>query len=417
MKLRISAQIVVVSLCAGFLAQVHAVSPAPDGCYPNFTTAEGCGALNSLTTGPGNTALGWRSLFSDSAGSFNTGLGAGALVLNDGDSNTAVGAAALLLNTNRDNTAIGTTAMVHNDTGSGNTAVGASALFNNATGIENSALGYHALFSHQGANFNNAVGGFALSSDETGSSNNAFGHSALANNVTGIRNTAIGDMALVSSTGSDNIALGANAGINQDTGSQNIYIGDSGSSGQERVIAIGANSPTGTPYTQTYIGGIYNAPVTDRIAYIQADGRLGTLMSSQRYKEDIQSMDAASDALYSLRPVTFHYKQKIDPSHKLSFGLVAEEVAEVSPDLVSPDAEGKPQTVRYDAINAMLLNEFLKEHRKVEELESRLARQEKQMESMAASLQRVSAQNETSRPTPEIAANRQLERKGTARTE
>ena len=131
--------------CFAFLSQMQAVTPTPDGCYPGFTTAEGCGALNSLTTGAGNTGLGWRSLFLNSNGSFNTGVGAGALILNNGDSNTAVGAVALLLNTSGiQNTAVGTDAMVFNDTGSNNTAVGAFALENAISGNYITAIGANA---------------------------------------------------------------------------------------------------------------------------------------------------------------------------------------------------------------------------------------------------------------------------------
>jgi hypothetical protein len=116
-------------------------------------------------------------------------------------------------------------------------------------------------------------------------------------------------------------------------------------------------------------------------------------------------MDKVSEALFALKPVTFRYKQQIDPSHKLSFGLIAEEVAKVSPDLISCDKEGTPQMVRYEAVNAMLLNEFLKEHAKVQDLEFRLAQQEKQIESLTAGLQKVSAQLETNRPASKLVTN------------
>lgn len=197
-------------------------------------------------------------------------------------------------------------------------------------------------------------------------------------------------MALENSTGSFNTALGASAGSNQDTGSNNIYIGDTGVAGESNVIAIGGVASSGTPYTDTFIGGIHDSVEADQAVFIGADGHLGTLVSSQRYKEEVKPMDKASEALFALKPVSFGYKQEFDPSHRLSFGLIAEEVAEIGADLVSCDKEGKPKTVRYEAINAMLLNEFLKEHRKVEELE-------KQAEKLTVGLQKVSAQLEVSR--------------------
>jgi hypothetical protein len=405
------------------LPKAEAVTPPPDGCYPNYTTAEGCSALNFLTTGAGNTAVGWYALYVDTDGSFNTGVGSGALALNIGSSNTAVGAAALLLNTNgTENTALGTNALLNNLAGGqntangafalfhnfafGNTAIGADALFANMYGESstavgalalansidasyNTAVGWAALYSHQIGNFNNAFGDDALISDETGGSNNAFGTNALASNVSGVGNSAMGDMALSGSVGDYNIALGFAAGSDPFIGSNNIYIGDSGFENDENVIAIGRIAPSGTPYENTYIGGIYDTVVTDRIVYVASDGHLGTLASSRRYKEEIKPMNNASEALFGLKPVTFRYKQKIDPAHKLSFGLIAEEVAQISSDLVSRDKEGRPQTVRYEAVNVMLLNEFLKEHRRVAELKSTMAQQRRDFETVIAQQQKT----------------------------
>ena len=185
------------------------------------------------------------------------------------------------------------------------------------------------------------------------------------------------------------------------------------------MIAIGAVASSGTPYAFTYIGGIYDTLVDDRPVFINSDGALGTLVSSQRYKEEIKPMGKASEALFALKPVTFRYKQGINPSHKLSFGLIAEEVAEISADLVSRDREGKPKTVRYEAVNAMLLNEFLKEHKKVEAQNRRIQEQEttitqlkKEMETVVARLkeqdskiQAVSDQIELSKPAPQMVEN------------
>jgi hypothetical protein len=382
MKIRIQSILIIITLLLPGLAQLGAVSPAPDGCYPNFTTAEGCDALSLLTTGAGNTALGWRSLFFDSTGSFNTGVGGGALALNNGDSNTAAGAAALLLNTTGTlNVAVGTDALVFNDaaeqntatgafalfshiSGNGNTAVGANALFSDTTGQLNTAVGADALFTvNNGFNgsFNTAIGQGALFSN-TGADNTAIGQGALQDNIDGGENTAVGVGALASNTsGSNNVALGFFAGIQQTTGSDNIYIGFNmqGTAGESNAC-----------YIKSIFGQTNNLGTT---VFIDVNNKLGTLTSSKRFKEDIQQMGTSSEALFSLKPVTFHYKKHIDPAGKSQFGLVAEEVEKVNPDLVVRDKGGKPYSVRYDQVNAMLLNEFLKEHRKVEQLEKQIA--------------------------------------------
>jgi hypothetical protein len=280
--------------CFALLPNMKAISPTPDGCYPNFTTAEGCNALNSLTGGAGNTGLGWYALFGTSTGNFNTAVGAGTLVLNNEDSNTAVGTAALLFNTaGTSNSALGTGAMVNNDNGSDNTGLGAFALYNNTEGNSNTAVGFNALYSHTGAppskptgsagGFNNAFGTSALYSDATGSQNNAFGSSALFMNVSGIANTAVGDQALANSTGDNNIALGANAGTDPDITSNNVYIGDPGFAGDVNVLSIGGIAASVTDYENTYIGGIYGASVNTGTAlpvYVDTDGHLGTTLAN-----------------------------------------------------------------------------------------------------------------------------------------
>ena len=435
-----------VLFCFAFLPKAQAVSPSPRGCYPNYTTAEGCSALNLLTTGAGNTGLGWYSLFSNTDASFNTGVGGGALALNNGDSNTATGAAALLLNTSgMQNTAVGTDAMVYNDTGSDNTAVGAGALYNNQTdfltavgtdalhentiGAHNAATGYFALYGNTSGSDNTANGYLALRSNEDGSSNTAVGVSALLGNRDGNGNTAVGANALngnnhgtgntavgagalttanqdsntavgVAALGGNpggfNIALGAGAGMNTD-GSSNILIGHAGVSGESNTIRIG-NSLV---QMHTYLATVYGDMASGRQVYVDSSGLIGTLSSSRRYKKDIKAMDNASEALLALKPVTFHYRN--DNTNTAQFGLVAEEVAEVNPDLITRDKEGKPQTVRYEAVNVMLLNEFLKEHEKVQYLDSRLAQQEKQIESLIGGLQKVSARLETSRSGTQVA--------------
>ena len=380
--------------------RAHAVSPAPDGNYPNGNTAEGQNALFSLTTGGYNTAAGWFSLKSLSTGSFNTGVGAGTLVLSTADFNTALGAAALLLNTiGTRNTALGTTALLYNNTGSFDTAIGDRALFNNTTGDHNTAVGTAglgggpALFNNTIGRFNTAVGGAALASNTEGNDNTAIGVGALANNIDGDENVAVGLNALNNSTGNNNVAFGNYAGFGATTGSNNVYIGYQieGTAGESNACYIGSI------FNQTSMGG---SPV-----YVDANSKLGTLTSSKRFKENIEPMDRASDALFALKPVMFRYKKEIDPAGKSQLGLVAEEVEKVNPDLVVRDKEGKPYSVRYDQVNAMLLNEFLKEHRTVQDQGATIARLEKQIEALTAGLEKVSAQIETSKPVPQVVNN------------
>jgi hypothetical protein len=383
MKTRILPVLIIFSLvCFVLLPNAYAVVPPPDGGYPNFTTAEGQNALFSLTTGAANTAVGWFSLKSVTTGSFNTGVGAGTLVLNTGDENTATGVGALLLNT----------------TGAFNTANGTVALLNNTEGGFNSAFGWE-----------------ALSSNTTGGSNTAIGNTTLQNNIDGFSNTAIGGGALNSNTtGGSNTALGTLAGSAQTTGSSNVYIGAG-------VTGVAGES------NACYIASIFGAGVGagTTAVFVDSNGKLGTNFSSRRFTEENRPMEGASEALFSLRPVAFRYKKEIDPAGTPQLGLVAEDVDKVNPDLVVRDKEGKPYSVRYDQVNAMLLNEFLKEHRKVEQqqaaiaqlesavaqqqkgFESKLAKQEEQIEALAASVQKVSAQLELSKSAPQTVLNNQ----------
>ena len=390
--------------------KAQAVVPPPDGGYPGFNTAEGQNALFNLTTGAANTAIGWYSLFSDTEASFNTATGAGTLLFNTADSNTAFGAAALLFNTGGDdNTAVGTAALLNNTTGTVNTAVGSGALRNNTdghfntavgqqallsniSGQENTAVGFVALANHPTGNFNTAVGTSALL-NTTGGQNTAIGAHALQTNDAGNSNTAVGNNALVSSTGSGNIALGQNAGASVTTASNVTCIGTSG-----------ANVDNGC-----FIGRIYSnvQPLVgtdpDSVT-ITSTGRLGRgNVSSRRYKHDIQPMDRASEALYALNPVSFRYNKEYDTTQTLAFGLIAEEVAKVYPALVGRNSRGEPESVRYEQINAMLLNEFLKEHRKVEKLEATVAALSETVNEQAGQLRRVSAQVEPSRPAMNLA--------------
>jgi hypothetical protein len=381
-----------------FVQSGEAVNPPPDGGYAGANTAEGQNALLNLTTGTANTAVGFSSLSAMKKANFNTALGAGTLLVSGGDENTATGAGALLSNTN----------------GEQNTATGAFALFLNTEGTFNAATGDRALFSNTLGSNNTANGATALSNNTVGTDNTADGVSALANNVTGNLNTAIGVNALFNNTaGSNNIALGFLAGDNV-TGENNIDIGAEGVADDSNTIRIGTNQ------RGTFIAGIRGATTANANAIpvlIDSAGQLGTLSSSRRFKKEIEPMDKASEAILALKPVTFHYKS--DNTGMPQFGLIAEEVARVNPDLVVRDKNGEIYTVRYDAVNAMLLNEFLKEHKKVEqqqaniaELTSTVAQQQKEMEVLtaqlkeqAAQIQRVSAQIETGKSAPQMVLN------------
>ncbi len=330
--------LVALACIIGLVPNAQAVSPPPDGGYPGNNTAEGDNALFSLTTGTHNTAIGFNALYSNTSGSGNTANGWFALVDN------TIGV---------QNTANGYKALISNITGSRNTAIGAGALQSNATGVQNTANGYKALFS----------------------------------NTTGINNTAEGFEALYYNTGSDNLGLGSNAGLNLTTGSGNVCIG-------QGVLGVAGESNT------TRIRNVYASVASGRAVYVNSDNKIGTLVSSRRFKDEIKSMDKASKAILALKPVTFHYKKEIDPNGSIMFGLIAEEVEQVDPDLVTRNDKGEAEAVRYEAVNAMLLNEFLKEHRRVQELE-------KQVEKLTAGLQKVSDQLELNKPAPQTVVNNQ----------
>src|SRR4051794_5731289 len=264
------------------------------------------------------------------------------------------------------------------------------------------------------ADRNTATGRHALSSNTTGDRNTATGVDALENNTTGDKNTAIGNLALLSNTTGDrNTAFGHLAGWTLTTGHNNINIGDhvSGVAGESYTTRIGAGQ------TRTFIDGISGTAVSGSAVVVNANGQLGVTASSRRFKEEIKPMEGTSEALFALKPVTFRYKPEIESTRPTGFGLVAEDVDKINPDLVIRDREGRPYSVRYDQVNAMLLNEFLKEHRKVEDQERRLdqqettlaqqqkefvstiARQQKQIETLTAGLQKVSAQLATASPS------------------
>jgi hypothetical protein len=366
-------------LCFGLLPRAQAVVPAPDGGYPGQNTAEGQSALLHLAAGTYNTALGWASLGFNVIGNYNTGVGAATLLNNTADQNTATGAGALLSNTEGSfNTANGAFALFSNTAGDFNTATGFQALFGNTTGSVNTATGYRALQDNTTGTNNAATGSLALANNTEGDANTATGYRALHDNTTGIQNTAIGYYAGHDVTGDNNVCIGANV--------------------------FGAAGVDNT----TWIRNVYDSVATARAVYVNANNKIGTLSSSRRYKQEIRPMAEASEAILALRPMTFRYKKDIDPKRSRSFGLIAEDVAKVSSDLITCDEQGNPQTVRYEAINAMLLNEFLKARRQIDA-------QQKQIEALTAGLQKVSAQLaaaspsrgglEASEPAPQVVNN------------
>ncbi len=344
---RTKSALILTALALGIFPLVRksqAVNPPPDGGYAGGNTAEGQNALLNLTSGTFNTAVGFFSLKNNTQGQFNTAVGAATLFTNTADKNTGTGAGALLSNT----------------IGIENTAAGSFALLNNSTGAQNAAFGANALIN-----------------STTGGGNTAIGFNALPNNTTGITNTAVGFNAGFGITTADNvIVIGTNvAGQNVD---HSCFIGE----------IFGATSSNGTQ------------------VFINSDGRLGTITSSRRFKQTIEPMDNASEVLFLLKPIRFRYKKQIDPTETSQFGLVAEDVEKVNPDLVVRDKEGKPYSVRYDQVNAMLLNEFLKEHRKNEEQEKTIVELKSGMTALAATvkkqasqIQKVSAQLATASPS------------------
>jgi hypothetical protein len=357
------------------------LKPPPDGGYPVQNTAEGDDALFSLTTGFQNTANGFRALHDNTTGGDNTATGAFALVSNTaGANNTAVGFGALFNNTNT----------VFGDgfgqrAGQENTAIGFQALYSETTSRQNTAIGSHAMYTYDGS--------FILPGYD--------GH-----------NTAIGSYALynISSQSIWNIALGADAGLN--LGSHSVYnidIGNQGDGGDENTIRIGTPPQPDFAWisgqSRTFIAGIRGVTTDndDGIpVVIDSAGQLGTTSSSARFKTEIKPMDKASEAILELKPMTFHYKShKSNTTGRPQFGLIAEDVAKVNPDLVVRDPNGQIYTVRYDAVNAMLLNEFLKEHRTVQELKKEIAALTATVKEQTSQIQKVSAQFELSKPAPQ----------------
>jgi hypothetical protein len=334
--------------CFGLAPMAQAVGPDTDGNIPGSNNGEGIGVLVSRTSGIWNTGTGFEALNQ----------------LTSGNQNTATGLRALF----------------HDISGGYNTATGVYSLFGNLTGF-----------------FNSATGGYALAQNTIGSNNTAIGDNALVN-TTGGNNTAIGSGALGNSTtGNDNTALGIGAGGGVTTANQVIAIGATGAN-VDFSCFIG------------HIRGVTTANADAVPVLIDSDGQLGTVSSSRRFKSEIRAMDNASKAILALKPVTFHYKS--DKTGTPQFGLIAEEVAEINPDLVVRDEDGEIYSVRYEAVNAMLLNEFLKEHKTVQEQGATIAELKKEIAALTATvkeqtaqIQKVSAQLDVRRPAPQTALN------------
>src|SRR6267142_93491 len=364
--------------CFAFSPQMRAACDSPDPGCPGGNLAEGFLALGSLTTGFYNTGIGTYALLSLTDGNFSTATGAGALFSN---------------------------------TGSENTAVGAGALFSNLDGSDNNAVGAFALFTNAGGSFNNAHGRDALL-NSTGDQNNAMGDDAMFFNTTGSFNTAVGDDALDNNVdGSSNVAIGDEAGTGLGPSVNNC-------------IAIGApgDGPFATFDNTCFIGSIFGEAVSDPGSqvpvFVDQFNNVGVFnTSSRKLKHDIHPMDKASETLFQFKPVTFKYNS--DWKGMTQYGLIAEEVAEVDPQLVVHGKDGETMAVHYEQINNMVLNEFLKEHKKVEEqqaniaeLKSTVAQQQKgmqvltaQLKEQASQIQKVSAQLELNKRAPRTVAN------------
>jgi len=381
---RVFLLIPLVLICFALSPQARAV--CQQGCLTDQNTVLGDNALLN-NTGIGNTAIGDDALLSNTAGFSNTAVGHLALANNImGNFNAAVGNNALNFNTTgSNNTAIGDGALETNTTGQSNTATGRFALLLSRVGNYNTATGFGAFFNNQDSN-STAIGAFALFRSRKGDHNTAVGVNALQRKR----------------DGSDNIALGVFAGYNLVSGDRNIDIGNLGVAEESNTIRMGTEGI----HTATYIAGINGATVPGGMGVIvDSSGHLGTAASSERFKEAIKPMDKASGAILALKPVTFRYNKELDPDGISQFGLVAEDVEKVNPDLVVRDEQGKPYSVRYDAVNAMLLNEFLKAHRRIEEQDKRIDQLTAQLKQQATQIQKVSAQLELSKSAPQTVLN------------
>ena len=428
---------VLILLAAGsfaFSPQTRAACDSPDPGCPGGNLAEGFLALGGLTSGAYNTGIGTYALLSLTDGNFCAATGAGALFSNSASENTATGAGALFSNTTGgNNTAVGAFALFTNTDGGGHTAVGVGALQNNnASGLFSS---------------NTAVGINALVTSTSGGANVAVGEGALLSVDTGSANTAIGALAGSSYTADETSNICIGAGTGGSAGDNNtIRIGDGFPSGGIDVIdggpaanfiLVGTGLNTGgisigtligfgnasianglsttTGASSCNIGGIFNQtpPAGSHAVLVGPNNQLAdATLSSRRFKKDIAPIDKLSEGILALRPVTFHWKN--DNTNEPEFGLVAEDVAEVNLDWITRNPQGEISGVRYETIPILLLNEFLKEHKKVEEQQANIAELKStvgvltaQLKEQAAQIQKVSAQLEAGKPATKVALENQ----------
>lgn len=322
------------------------------------------------------TAPGWAGgnpATNDNSNGSNTGGGTGALISNTaGTDNSAYGNDALRSNTTGfDNAAFGWRALRANNYGDFNTAVGTGALSSNTSGHRNVAVGDGSLGLNTTAQNNTAVGTYALGNNTTGGDNNALGNLALNANTTGTQNTAVGSGALVGiRTSKNNIAVGNGAGGSLTSGDNNIYLGNNPSVASEsNTMRLGQLNTQ----TRAFIAGVAGATVTGPTVHIDtATGQLGIVTSSARYKRDIAAMGGRSRGLFALRPVTFRYKR--DPERIRQYGLIAEEVAKVYPEIVTRKADGQIESVQYEELIPMLLNELQRQQHELNAVKAQSAR-------------------------------------------
>jgi hypothetical protein len=368
-------------VCFGFPPTAQAVSPPPDGGYGGQNTAEGTNALFNLTTGIWNSAFGFRALYKNTAGIRNTAIGYEALYNTNGTFNV----------NGRDNVAVGPSALFSNTTGSRNIAIGSFALQHNTTGSDNIAIGNRALWELEGASGVTAIGdSFYSDPDDV---------------EVGRRRTCNTDIVATARINAYNIFIGHPA-----------FFGDapesctSPTNATQSVHIVVDETVPGSG--AVFVGGVYNNPIVGSPVAIDSNGKLGVQASSARFKDEIKSIGKASEAVLSLKPVTFRYKKEVDPKRGAEFGLLAEDVEKVDPDLIVRDKDGKPYSVRYEAVNAMLLNEFLKAHRKIEEqndaitdLKSEMKAVNAALKQQATEMQAMRAQLKMGKAAPQVVAN------------
>ena len=376
-------------------SQAAHASCTPGVSSTGTNTCIGSFALRDNATGSENTALGADAMIGNTTGRYNTAAGFQVMYENfEGDHNSAFGMQSLFHNQGNSNTAIGSFSMHFNRSGANNTATGMELLKQNIEGSSNTAMGSNAMLGNQSGSFNTAVGAGALLLNIEGSNNTASGYRAASSQM-GNRNTSFGFQAgyraNASIAGSNNIAVGADAGSAWTTGSNNIAMGSPGVAGDVNTIRIG------TPGTQarTFIAGIRGATVARRGAsavLIDATGQLGTVRSSMRYKEDVHPMGNASSPLLELRPVTFRYKlADPDGTKPIQYGLIAEEVEKVMPDLVVRNEDGSVETVAYHILPSLLLNEYQKQNRELLETRAALAAMQSELAALKLAVNRLAS--------------------------